>query len=307
MKRIFALLFILMIGRAVPVTATALFPTAQNRTRKPSIAQPRLPAPISFRVVKSRGLLATVWINEAGPFTFAIDTGAGITLISTRIAAIAGIASEGSSVSVGGLTGAGSTTAGSAMIERIAMGNRDNALRANQKVLVIDGLPSDIDGILDPTEALAPFGYTIDLPRRELTLFDARVTPMKSTIASSEGTVVRWIMNEASRRPFVRLGDGRIALLDTGSSFGLAIARSESDRTNVRRNKGRDIAGRDISSQRVAPSTITIGSLVLRGIPVDLLDGVEKGAPILLGRDALSPFRLTFDPVQKLIAIVPST
>src|SRR3954471_913183 len=298
MKRIFALLFILMIGRAVPVTATALFRTAQDRTRRPSIAQPRLPAPISFRVVKSRGLLASVWINDAGPFTFAIDTGAGVTLISTRIAATVGIASDGSRVSVGGLTGVGSTTAGSAMVDRIAMGDRDNALRRNQKVLVLDGLPSDIDGILDPTEALAPFGYTIDLPRHELTLFDARVTPMKSTVAS-EGTVVRWIMNDSSRRPFVRLGDGRIALLDTGSSFGLAIARSESDRTDFRRNKARDIAGRDISSQRVAPSTITIGSLVLRGIPVDVLNGVEKGAPILLGRDALSPFRLTFDPVQK--------
>jgi len=306
MKRIFALLFILMIGRAVPGTATALFPIGQNRTRTPSIAQPRLPAPISFRVVKSRGLLATVWINDAGPFTFAIDTGAGITLISTRLASTAHIASTGSRVSVGGLTGAGATTAGTATVERIAIGERDNALRRSQKVLVIDGLPPDIDGVLDPTEALAPFGYTIDLPRHELTVFDPRLTPMRSTV-SSDGTVVRWITNDTSRRPFVRLEDGRIALLDTGSAFGLAIARSESDRTNSRRTRARDVSGRDISFQRVAPSTITIGSLVLRGVPTDLLDGAEKGAPVLLGRDALSPFRLTFDPLQKLIAIVPST
>jgi len=31
-------------------------------------------------------LLIDTWINSAGPFTFAIDTGAGITIISPRVA-----------------------------------------------------------------------------------------------------------------------------------------------------------------------------------------------------------------------------
>jgi len=58
----------------------------------------------------------------------------------------------------------------------------------------------------------------------------------------------------------------------------------------------RDIGGGEVVSRRVGPTTISIGSLVLRGVPTDILTGVEKDAPTLLGRDALYPFRLRFDP-----------
>ena len=58
-----------------------------------------------------------------------------------------------------------------------------------------------------------------------------------------------------------------------------------------------------MSAQRVAPVTIHIGSLMLRGVPTDYLLDAEAGAPILLGRDALRPFRLTFDPSNRLIQI----
>src|SRR5437762_3528378 len=46
-----------------------------------------LPAPVRFREEPGRGLLVRAWVNGAGPYTFALDTGAGGTIISERVAA----------------------------------------------------------------------------------------------------------------------------------------------------------------------------------------------------------------------------
>jgi hypothetical protein len=69
----------------------------------------------------------------------------------------------------------------------------------------------------------------------------------------------------------------------------------------------RDLGGGVVESRRVAPATVSIGDLVLRGVPTDILTGVAGDTPVILGRDALYPFRITFDPTAKLIAIEPAT
>ncbi len=50
---------------------------------------------------------------------------------------------------------------------------------------------------------------------------------------------------------------------------------------------------------------VFVGSLALRKVPTDLLSGASTASPILLGRDALRPFRLTFDPLNRLIEFAP--
>src|SRR6266550_3656497 len=89
-------------------------PSASQRSR---VTQPKnstnpraLPHPVIFREVKERGLLVQVWINNTGPYTFAVDTGAGITLIGSHVAAMAGTDREGSNVSLGGLSGVSQST-----------------------------------------------------------------------------------------------------------------------------------------------------------------------------------------------------
>jgi predicted aspartyl protease len=107
------------------------------------------------------------------------------------------------------------------------------------------------------------------------------------------------------------LGEGRRALLDTGSGFGLAVDESAARTLGIILNEGRrrggtrDIAGGEIASRRVRAATVSIGSLVLRGVPTDLLVRAQKGAPVILGRDALRPFRLTFDPASRLVMFEP--
>jgi len=244
-------------------------------------------------------------VNSQGPFNFAIDTGAGATILSQRVAEEAGVNfSGGRRLSVAGLSGTGSI-ARQASIESLAIGDRENVLPGKGEVMVSSGLPRDLDGLLDPTEALSPFGYVIDIPRHEISAFDPQMTPVRMNNQPEEGAVVPWLLERSGRRPFVQLDDGQRALLDTGSGLGLAI-RESGPRNQETAASVRDIGGGSISARRVAARTISIGSLTLRRIPTDLVSGAEADAPVLLGLSALRPFRLCFDPAHRLIEIAPS-
>jgi predicted aspartyl protease len=273
----------------------------------------RVPSPVGLREEGGRGLLVRVWVNGAGPYTFAVDTGAGANIISPRVAGEARVEVEagGRGIQVGGLSGMTAGGGQKAFPRSIALGSRDNTLPARGLSIVAAGLPTDLDGILDPTEAFSPLGYVIDMPRGELRAFDPRTQPVRRSDAPGDGAVVPWLTDGSSRRPFVMLEGGRRALLDTGSGFGLAVdeaaARSLGILTSSGRERAgaRDIAGGEVSSRRVRAATVSVGPLVLRGVPTDFLTRAEKGAPILLGRDALRPFRLTFDPASRLVMFEP--
>jgi hypothetical protein len=205
---------------------------------------------------------------------------------------------------VAGLSGA-SSNAHQVSIQNLAIGDRENFLPGKGEVMVTSGLPRDLDGILDPTEAFSPLGYVVDIPRHELSAFDPQATPVRMNSQPEEGTVVPWLRERHGRRPFVQLDNGDRALLDTGSGLGLAIRESaQSDRETAA--SVRDIGGGSISARRIAARTISIGSLTLRRIPTDVVSGTEADAPVLLGLSALRPFRLRLDPVHRLIEIAPS-
>jgi len=250
-------------------------------------------------------LLVDTWINSVGPFTFAIDTGAGITLMSRRAASEAGVSIRaGSGPSIAGLSGVVvSASAGS--VQRIAIGDRQNQLPTKTEVVVSDGLPGDLDGLLDPNDAFGMFGYSIDIPRHELSAFDPRDSPLSVRAQPREGAVVAWQQQGGSHRPFVILDTGEQALIDTGSSLGFALQSAGPGNERASSSAVHDVGGR-VSAHRVAPRTVSIGSLVLRNIPTDMISGASSDAPALLGLNALRPFRLRFDPLHRLIEIVPS-
>lgn len=272
--------------------------------------RPVVPRPVSFREVGGRGLLVRTWVNGTGPYSFAVDTGAGATILSRRVAAEARVGMNGGrALEIGGLSGASVRTARRAHPRSLAIGESANLLPANGLTIVAEGLPADVDGILDPTEAFSPLGYVIDLPRGQLRAFEPRLEPLRRNEATPDGAIVAWLTDAASRRPFVMLAGGRRALLDTGSGFGLAVtetsARAIGINTEGQRDRDgvRDIAGGEVRARRLRPATVYVGSLALRGVPTDLLFGAEANAPILLGRAALRPFQLTFDPLNRLIRI----
>ena len=170
---------------------------------------------------------------------------------------------------------------------------------------VVSSLPGGIDGVLDPTDVFRPYGYSVDLPNNELRVFDTAAYRLCVTDVPKDGAVVRWVREAGNDRPFVKLSDGRLALLDTGSALGLAVNQSGRQSSS---NHGitHDLGGGTFQSRRIEPQTVSIGALVLNRVPTDLLTGVAPGTPIILGRGALFPFKITFDPASKLISFEPT-
>ncbi len=261
-------------------------------------------APIRLREERGRGLLANGWINGAGPFVFAIDTGAGVSLISRSVVERAGLrVTKSRRPLVGGLSTTPISSDQEAHISRLALGRSNNDLPGSFNAAVVANLPESIDGVLDPTEVFSPLGYTVDLPNRELRAFDMR---LRVTEVPKDGAVVPWVREAGSHRPFVRLGDGRLALIDTGSGLGLALNGGSGSNHRRSNNSIHDLGGGRVQSHRIEPQVVSIGSLVLNRVPTDMLTGVAPGTPIILGRGALFPFRITFDPASRLIAFEPA-
>jgi hypothetical protein len=269
--------------------------------------------PIPFREDEDHGLLAKGWINGAGPFVFAIDTGAGASIINQRVVAEARLqVTKARTPLVGGLSTSPISSDQEVRINGLALGRPGNRVPGRVVAAVVPNLPRAIDGILDPTEAFSPYGYSVDLPQRELRIFDPSVNRLSVKQQPQEGAVVRWVREAGSHRPFVRLGDGSLALIDTGSGFGLAlnenqvVSRKPADSARSHSRINQDLGGGRVQSRRISPQTVNIGALMLNGVPTDVLSGVAPGTPIILGRRALFPFRITFDPVARLIAFEPT-
>ncbi len=309
-KLLWAVLVVAAMGGRAVSFGTALFQSrAQQRRPRPVTTAPRrttaLPHRVTFREVHGRGLLVDTWINSVGPFTFAVDTGAGVTLMSHRAASAAGVSIHGGpGPSIAGLSGV-VVSANAGSVQSIAIGDRENQLPAKPDVIVSDGLPSDLDGLLDPNDAFGMLGYSIDIPRHELSVFDPRESPLSVRTQPRDGAVVAWQQQGNSHRPFVQLDTGEKTLIDTGSSLGLAVQSGEPADERSSRSAVHDVGGR-VSTHRIAPRTVSIGSLLLRNVPTDLVSGASSDAPVLLGLNALRPFRLRFDPLHRLIEIAPS-
>ena len=294
-------LSVAMVAWAVPRAGIA----HQRVQRTESRSNVTRVAPIRLREERGRGLLANGWINGAGPFVFAIDTGAGVSLISRSVVERAGLrVTKARRPLVGGLSTSPISSDREAYISRLALGRSNNDLPGSFNAAVVGNLPGSIDGVLDPTELFSPLGYTVDLPNGELRAFDMR---LRVTEVPKDGAVVRWVREGGSDRPFVRLGDGRLALIDTGSGLGLALnGASGSNHRRSDNNSIHDLGGGIVQSHRIEPQVVNIGSLVLNRVPTDMLTGVAPGTPIILGRGALFPFKITFDPVSRLIAFEPA-
>ena len=282
---------------AIPITGVAHQHVEPLRTAD-------VVAPIRLRDESGRGLLAQGWINGAGPFVFVIDTGAGVSLISRDVVERARLSVVKSRRAlVGGFSTSPISSDQESRISGLSLGRAGNNVPGSFTAAVVNTLPGSIDGVLDPTEVFSPYGYSVDLPNHELRVFDTAAYRLRLTDVPKDGAVVRWVREAGSGRPFVKLSDGRLALLDTGSALGLAL--NQGGRGSGKENMTHDLGGGSFQSRRIAPQTVSIGALVLNKVPTDLLTGVAPGTPIIIGRGALYPFKITFDPASKLIAFEP--
>jgi len=303
-------LIVLSIGWAAPFGAARSFDNGQREQQRVGADTERLSlalSPIRFREDPSAGLLVNGWINGAGPFTFALDTGAGVSIITSRIVSAARLqVTKSRRPLVGGLTTTPIASNQQTRATRLALGTAANAVPAAPTLAVVATLPGMIDGILDPSDLFGGLAYSIDLPNRQLIAFDAKSNGLDLVHPPRDGAIVRWIKTGGSDRPFVKLGDGRLALIDTGSSFGLAVNEPASAGRNHINRSVNDLGGGAVQSREVVPTTVRIGDLMLKSVPTDVLMGVPASTPLLLGRRALYPFKITFDPTSRLIIFEPT-
>ena len=295
-------LTLLMFGWAVPPSGAAHSIVLQRAQTTPVALDP-----IRFREGQA-GLIVTGWINGAGPFMFAIDTGAGASIVTDRVVSGARLAvSKSRRPLIGGLSSVAIKSDSEARPNSVSLGNINNTAPAKPLLAIVSTLPGGIDGILDPAELFAAMAYSVDLPNKQLLVFDAKANGLDLSHAPKEGAVVRWVQQGSSGRPFVRLGDGRLALIDTGSGLGLALNDSVRGTGSNHSQRGvSDLGGGTVQTRSLEPTTVNIGALVLRGVPTDVLIGVPSGTPVILGRRALYPFKITFDPKARLIAFEPT-
>jgi hypothetical protein len=254
-------------------------------------------------------LVTNAWVNGAGPFVFAIDTGAGVSLIDRSVADRAGLqVTKSRRTLVGGLSTSPIASNQETRLSGLSLGTQSNRVNTKAVAAVVADLPGSIDGILDPTDVFSPLGYSVDLPNRELHVFDPASGGVRLNQVPRGGAVVRWVREAGNDRPFVRLSDGRLALIDTGSGFGLALTdgRVVGGRSHADVENRHDLGGGRVQSQEIEPQRVSIGELVLNGVPSDVLSGVAPGTPNILGRRALFPFKITFDPQARLISFEPT-
>src|SRR3989475_7708816 len=152
LRFLFAVFLTLATGGRAVLFGAALFGAREPLNER--VTEPRSSAPHSvlFQEVSGRGLLIRTWINSQGPFNFAIDTGAGATLLSQRVAEEAGVnVSSGRTISVAGLSGALSP-ARQVSIQKLPTGDPRNYLPAKSGGVGDSGVPPDPAGSFVPAE-----------------------------------------------------------------------------------------------------------------------------------------------------------
>jgi predicted aspartyl protease len=318
---VFALFLTILSGNRA-ASSSAAFAAPQKsasavwREPKASVNAPSPLAPVAFTEAEGRGFLVETWINGRGPYRFVLDTGADTTILTREVARDARLAIRSDlPVVIGGLSGGPRITGYETKVAALALGDVENRLPGGASALVVERLAPGVDGVLDPTDAFFPLGYVIDIPGRTLRAFNPRLAPVSRNRVPPGGAIVAWLANAADRRPYVQLDIGCRALIDTGSGLGLALPETRARLSGVtfpktatatERDGVRDVSGNRIAVRRAAPLTVAIESLELRRVPTDVVFGGNAAVGALLGRSALRPFRIAFDPINRLIELAPT-
>ncbi|MGH9916449.1 MAG: aspartyl protease family protein, partial [Pyrinomonadaceae bacterium] len=203
---------------AASLANAALIFIGHNFVATNNVAQ--LPESIHLSEVEGIGLVAKVRVNGAGSYKFAVDTGSGANLISPVVARAANIpysnnTNRNESLIISGLSDGSHRIGQKVLIKSLALGGDGNQFSVyNVNAIVTDGLPADIDGVIDPIIVFGQHGVTIDFPNQTLEVFDPILRPLRIDEQPSGGTVVEWLPDEDKRmnKPFVMLDNGRKAL-----------------------------------------------------------------------------------------------
>jgi hypothetical protein len=258
------------------VLAVNIAPTLSAETRCPANV-----ASLPFRTVNRHQMIVPVSINHAGPFSFLLDTGTQMTMVSPALAAALHLETTGKAEVVGvGMQAAASF----AQVSLVEAGSHSVA---NQKMLVYDlaNLPAtglNIQGVLGE-DFLEHFDMLIDNGHSLLCLDDSAAmrTEVKGSRIPLQTQSADGSQLAGSLIVVARLSDGMRPVrlkLDSGSNVPLLYNTSECMAWGVFR--GASLHGGSDAAQKIfmalPPQEVRIGSAELGNVPFITLVRVQK-------------------------------
>jgi hypothetical protein len=257
------------------------------------------------------GVVST-WVNGKGPYHFALDTGAGITVLTPEFAKRAGLIGSGSMQATGS---GGTVKVQQLVLHSVAVGRAT----VNDVAAAIIPLPLDftyqgdygtIDGVLGYS-FLSHFAVTIDMQHNRATL----TTP--SAYHTPPGAASE-VANLSDNTPVVRArvdGINGFFKLDTGDNGWLTLtAPFVAAHGFARRYPGgvpelfEGVGGMD-RARTVRIRQFIIGGATLRDEPTSLsltTTGMLGGMTGNVGHDILRRFVFTVDYARKRVDFTPN-
>ena len=277
-------------------------------------------AETSFRLVGGENPLIIVpaSVNDRGPYEFILDTGAGTSLLSPRVAEALGIAATGSREGSGA---AGRVTVALASAESLAIGGARRAPMPLAITAEVDRIGTAIGHPIDGDigyDFLKAFRVTIDYQKRLVRLVQGayesagRGHLLRAEVAFRlAGPAKPLVLVPA----FVNGRGPHTFVVDTGASATVlspALAHSLSIRSAA---PGTMIgAGGTLQASVGRATSLAVGGASLDDLTVvvaDFLDGLGKvvGATLdgIVGYNFLRHFRVTLDYPNRVLWLVKAT
>lgn len=272
----------------------AVLVLAPSLAQASNVEQPSVTTTDSLRYMDaSRRLTVQAMINDQGPFSFLVDTGASGSAISSELADQLGLARRGT-VELHGL--AGSQTVHRVRVDTLRVGRRT---RAGMMLSVVERDHLGAAGLLG-LEWLGNNSLMLDYESRRmhvgsvLPLPDGQTVVVKARTKTGGLTLIDAVMPGSRLQAFLDSGStttvGNLALLE-------AAKRSKAIVGDVVEIGLSSVTGQVLAGRLAVLSRLTLGAMTLRNVPlvvgqVHTFDywGISEKPAILIGSDILQRF-----------------
>ena len=265
-------------------------------------------AEVGFRLAGGENplILVPAMINQRGPFAFILDTGAGTSLVSPRLADDLGVVATGSRQGTGA---AGKVTVALASVASLAIGGARRAPMPIAITAELDRIGAAVGTRIDGDvgyDFLREFRVTIDYRTQMVRLAQGAYDVTSATSVTRSQVAFRLA---SPTKPLVMVpvfvnGGGPWAFaVDTGASATVvSLALADALRLERAGSAAMTGAGGMLRTTLGRVSALAVGAAAVRDLPVvvsdflkQLGDAVETQVDGVLGYNFLRRFRVTID------------
>lgn len=277
-------------------------------------------APRTIPIYMSDGghIMTDLMVNDAGPYSFILDTAAGMTVVFDDFAQEAGLEDVPGSTAIEVQGAGGAVTARLVDVGQVGAGDWHFTLDRAVSMPTVSHM-GDVDGVLGANLLFQqPVGFS--LGEGELHLYEAGVPISNELTVEADGWTAVTIERRLAQMPFFWLtvevdGVAMDAVIDTGarrSAINPAGARAlgiDPDRANLTLDEPIRGATENAIPAWVLPvTTVQVGErvwgdrrLTLSDLPIFERMGLSDTPTIVFGADFLAEQDFIIDPVDRVL------